>query len=144
MTTARPTPAQMPRRAPSDLARALTGPAPVQTHQPYRAMYEQAVMGTSMPPHTRFVGIALATHADASGQIAEGRQPRLLGLIHETGLHAGQVVVALNTLKARGWIRQVQPAAPYDTADLVLTIPRPIMTRLLKAARPQQEEATHA
>ncbi|MEU2764291.1 hypothetical protein [Streptomyces sp. NPDC007094] len=147
-TAARPTPAHMPRRDPATVAaanRELAAPAPAQPHQPYRAMFERAVMGTSMRPHSKFVAIALATHADASGQIPDGAQPRLIGLIHDTGLHVGQVVVALNTLKQRGWIRQAQPTAPYDTADLILTIPRPIMARLLKASRtPQQGETPDA
>ncbi|MYW99915.1 MULTISPECIES: hypothetical protein [unclassified Streptomyces] len=146
-TAARPTPAQMPRRDPATVAaanRELTAPAPAQPHQPYRALFEQGVLGTSMRPNPKFVAIALATHADASGQIPAGGQPRLIGLIHDTGLHVGQVVVALNTLKQRGWIRQVQAAAPYDTADLVLTIPRPIMARLMKAGRTPQGATTHA
>ncbi|MFE2021335.1 hypothetical protein ACFW9O_25135 [Streptomyces sp. NPDC059499] len=133
MTTAaaprRPSPADMARKA-TAADRALAAPGTPPPGIAFRALYERAILASNMLPHPKFVAIALATHADAAGQITQ--QPRLFGLIHLTGIHAGQVVVALNVLKQRGWIRQVQPSAPYDTADLLLTIPAPILARLRK------------
>ncbi|MER5892365.1 hypothetical protein [Streptomyces sp. NPDC001876] len=126
---ARPSPASMPMRKASPADRALIAPGTPPPGMAFRAVYERAILSASrLRPHDRFVAIALATHADVAGQVIQ--QPRLVGLIHDTGLHAGQVVVALNSLKQRGWIRQAQPSAPYDSADLLLTIPAPILARL--------------
>lgn len=116
------TTAAAPRRpSPADMAGKKPG---------NRRMYEQAVLASGMHPHSRLVAIALATHADAAGQITD--QPRLTGLVHETGLYVRQVVTALTALRQRGWIRQTVRYATYDTADLLLTIPAPILARLRK------------
>lgn len=141
MTTAaaprRPSPADMARKAKAVASdRRLTAPGTPPTGMAYRALYERAILGSGMTPHPRLVAIALATHADAAGQITQ--QPRLVGLVHDTGLHAGQVVVALNTLRGRGWIRQTPPRAHYDIADLTLTIPNHVMKRLRASAAPAQ------
>lgn len=124
MSTAppRPSPADVARRA-ADRRLAAVGLA-------HRAVYEQAILASGMNANTRYVAIALATHADAAGHIAQ--QPRLLGLIHNTGLHPSQVAVALKTLEQRLWIRAHPAGAPYDVADLVLTIPDHIIARLLR------------
>ncbi|MET7648342.1 hypothetical protein ABZS83_32920 [Streptomyces sp. NPDC005426] len=131
----RPSPASMPaRRIVSAADRALIAPGVPAPGADFRAMYEQAILGSRMLDNHRYVGLALAIHADADGQIPRGKQPRLVGLVHDTGLHAGQVVVALNTLCQRGWIQKTDHRARYETADLVLTIPHRVMARLLKPA----------
>ena len=123
----------MPARKASPADLALIAPGTPPPGMAFRALYERAILAASgLRPNDRFVAIALATHADAAGQVIQ--QPRLVGLVHDTGLHVGQVVVALNSLKQRGWIRQVKPSAPYDSADLLLTVPAPILARLRKPA----------
>ncbi|MEU9199442.1 hypothetical protein [Streptomyces sp. NPDC048332] len=140
----RPSPANMPaRRTAAAADRALIAPGVPAQRTAYRALYERGILTASrMAGNHRYVALALATHADAAGTIPPGQQPRLLGLVHDTGLAAGQVVVALNTLKQRGWIRKAKPGATYETADLVLTIPNQIMARLLKPAAPTATERT--
>ncbi|MFD5041994.1 hypothetical protein ACFWNI_33630 [Streptomyces sp. NPDC058377] len=145
MTTAaaprRPSPADMARTTSAAADRRLTAPGTAPQGSAYRALYERGILASDMTSNARYVAIALATHADAAGQIA--RQPRLVGLVHDTGLHAGQVVVALTTLRQRGWLRQTNPAASYERADLVLTIPNQVMARLLKKSSPQTVQPTN-
>ncbi|MFE4691718.1 hypothetical protein ACFRH6_16865 [Streptomyces sp. NPDC056749] len=132
MTTAaeprRPSPADAARATQAAADRRLTAPAVLPAGMAFRALYERAILGSGMTPHPRLVAIALATHADAAGQITQ--QPRLTGLVHATGLHPGQVVVALTTLRGRGWIRQTPARARFDVADLALTIPNHVLTSL--------------
>lgn len=140
----RPSPAHMParRRTVSAADRALIAPGAPAPGTAYRALYEKAILGSRMNGNHRYVALALAVHADAAGTIPPGGQPRILGLVHDTGLAAGQVVVALNTLCQRGWIQKTDRRAPYETADLVLTIPNRIMARLLKPTAPTTTERT--
>lgn len=124
-----------PRRpSPADMAR----PRPSVD----RALYEQAIRASRMLPHHRLTALALVTHADRDGQIPTDKQPRLVGLIHDTGLRVGQVVIALTALRDRGWIRKARSADAYEIADLVLTIPAPILARLLKPTTTTTTERT--
>ncbi|MFD3654369.1 hypothetical protein [Streptomyces sp. NPDC058620] len=138
MTSPRPTPALMPRRATAPAAPApasvadqqLIAPAPTVAGRSYRSLWEQAVLSSSMPPNARLVAMALATHADAAGHIA--RQPRLIGLVHNTGLYVGQVSVGLTVLRERRLLSQTRPADRYEHADFLLAIPNSVMARLIK------------
>ncbi len=123
-TTARPSPAQMPRRRPEPAAPEAPALDPRPAH---RKPWERAILASSMPGNFRFVGIALATHADGRGHFA--RQPRVIGLVHNTGLPVGQVRVALAALLNRGFIRLSPADAPIDNADLVLTLPPGALAR---------------
>lgn len=118
------------RRAVSAADRALVTPGSPARGSDYRAMFERGILTSRMVANSQYVALALATHADATGTIPSGGQPRLLGLIHDTGLHPGQVVVALTTLKQRGWVKQTNHPASYETADLALTIPNRVMAQL--------------
>ncbi|MFJ9982528.1 hypothetical protein ACIQUD_00435 [Streptomyces globisporus] len=125
MTTAtRPTPAQMPRRRPTPAAPEAPALDPRPAH---RKPWERAILSSSMPGNFRYVAIALSTHADGRGHFA--RQPRVIGLVHDTGLHVGQVRVALAALLSRGFIRQSPADGPIDNADLVLTLPTGALAR---------------
>ncbi|MFS0695855.1 hypothetical protein [Streptomyces nitrosporeus] len=139
MTTAaaprRPSPADMPRKT-AAAGHSLMGTAAPLPGRSYRSLWEQAVLSSNMPPPARLTGIALATHADPAGQIAH--QPRLIGLVHETGLHVAQVAVALTTLRGRGLLRQTRRADRYETADFILTIPTAVMSRLQRTATQQK------
>ncbi|MGW0545271.1 hypothetical protein ACWD0D_33995 [Streptomyces griseoincarnatus] len=133
MTTPRPTPALMPHRATASAAdRQLLAPAAIPGGRTLRSLWEETVLASNMPPNARYVGITLATHADATGRIAQ--QPRLLGLQHETGLHVKQIAVALTTLRGRHFIRQTRSTDRYETADFYLVIPNAVMARHLRKA----------
>ncbi|WP_424918905.1 hypothetical protein [Streptomyces sp. wa1064] len=122
-TAARPTPAQMPRRRPAPAAGPGTPAVESPPRRPaHRQPWEKAVLASNLPPNFRFVAIAVATHADEKGHIAQ--QPRLTGLVHNTGINARQVRVALATLIDRGFLRISPPAADFATADLILRLPR--------------------
>ncbi|TFE42480.1 hypothetical protein E3E14_25180 [Streptomyces sp. ICN441] len=128
-TERRPSPADMPSRPAYDPLR------PVRAEEldvPFRAMFERALLQSTMHPHTRLVGLALATHCDALGLIPEADQPRLHGLTSETGLHLPQVVVALNTLLSRGLISR-RMAVKWERAEVQLVIPHAVLARLSKA-----------
>lgn len=131
-----PSPADMARKmAAAD--RRLLAPAGPLPGRSYRSLWEQAVLSSAkLPPHARLVGMALATHADTTGQIAD--QPRLLGLVHESGLHVGQVAVALTILRERGLLRQTRPTDRYEHADFVLVIPNAVMARMQRLSAAQQ------
>lgn len=137
MTTAPhrpPSPADMARKVAAAADRQLLAPAAPLPGRSYRSLWEQAVLSSAkLPPHARLVGMALATHSDPTGQIAE--QPRLIGLVHESGLHVGQVAVALTILRERGLLRQTRPTDRYEAADFVLVIPNAVMARLQKLAQ---------
>jgi hypothetical protein len=101
--------------------------------EPFRQLYERGVLGSNMPPYSRFVALALIAHGDpTTGEIPLDRQPYLAGLCRETGLQTGHVVVALNTLLSRGWLRSKPKSQRYETAAVQPAIPRPIMARLLE------------
>ncbi|MFD4000883.1 hypothetical protein [Streptomyces rubiginosohelvolus] len=123
-TAARPTPAQMPRRRPAPAAPEAPALDPRPAH---RKPWERAILASSLPGNFRFVAIALSTHADGRGHFA--RQPRVIGLVHDTGLHVHQVRVALAALCSRGFLRQSPADAPIDNADLVLTLPPGALAR---------------
>ncbi|MEU0002076.1 hypothetical protein IFE09_11155 [Streptomyces microflavus] len=147
MTTPRPTPGLMPRRDParptaSASDRQLLAPATIPGGRSLRSLWEETVLASNMPTNARFVGIALATHADAGGQIAQ--QPRLLGLQHETGLHAKQIAVALTVLRDRRFIRQTRPTDRYETADFYLTVPKAVMARHLRRSALTERPTTDA
>lgn len=126
----RPSPANMPARRPV---------APVTT---FRELYLFGIDSSSLHAHHQLVAYGLAIHADQDGQIPTVDQPRLIGLVHDTGLHAGQVAVALTVLRQRGWIRQTRRSDRYDTADLRLTIPTQLEPRLRRRAAAQQSQPT--
>ncbi|MFD7429022.1 hypothetical protein ACFV6Z_18545 [Streptomyces sp. NPDC059818] len=127
-----PSPANMPARRPV---------APVTT---FRELYLFGIDSSSLHAHHQLVAYGLAIHADADGEIQPQDQPRLIGLVHDTGLHAGQVAVALTTLRQRGWIRQTRRSDRYDTADFRLTIPAQLEPRLRRRAAAQPTNATSA
>ncbi|MFS0694338.1 hypothetical protein [Streptomyces nitrosporeus] len=137
-TAARPTPALMPSRRPDPAA---PEPPPLEVRPAHRKPWEQAVLASSLPGNFRFVGIALSTHADGRGHIAH--QPRVIGLVHATGLHAGQVRVALAALISRGLLRRTPADGPIDTADLTLTLPPGALARARRARadRPSEPSA---
>ncbi|MFE3400755.1 hypothetical protein [Streptomyces anulatus] len=127
-TAARPTPAHMPRRRP---APAATEAPPLGARPAHRQPWERAILASSLPGNFRFVGIALSTHADGRGHFA--RQPRVIGLVHNTGLHAGQVRVALAALVDRGFLRRTPATGPIDNVDLTLTLPPGALARARRA-----------
>ncbi|MFF7012256.1 hypothetical protein ACFY9Y_22270 [Streptomyces fimicarius] len=133
-TAARPTPAQMPSRRPGT-------PAAKETPRPpaHREPWQKAVLASSLPANFRFVAIALSTHADGTGHIAQ--QPRLIGLVHNTGINARQVAVALTALRDRGFLRLTPPDGRYDTADLILTMPRGAAARARRAENRSNTDA---
>ncbi|MEU6614447.1 hypothetical protein [Streptomyces parvus] len=133
-TAARPTPAQMPSRRPGT-------PAAKDTPRPpaHREPWQKAILASSLPANFRFVAIALSTHADATGHIAQ--QPRLIGLVHNTGINARQVAVALTALRDRGFLRLSPPDGRYDTADLTLTMPRGAAARARRAENRSSADA---
>ncbi|WP_367572808.1 hypothetical protein [Streptomyces globisporus] len=130
-TAARPTPAQMPRRRPTPAAPDAPALDPRPAH---RKPWERAILASSLPGNFRFVAIALSTHADGRGYFAH--QPRVIGLVHDTGLHVGQVRVALAALLNRGFIRQSPADGPIDTADLTLTLPPGALARARRDRQP--------
>ncbi|MFC8658488.1 hypothetical protein ACFUCT_25275 [Streptomyces parvus] len=133
-TAARPTPAQMPRRRPG-------APATKESPRPpaHREPWQKAILASSLPANFRFVAIALSTHADGTGHIAQ--QPRLIGLVHNTGINARQVAVALTALRDRGFLRLSPPDGRYDTADLTLTMPRGAAARARRAENRSSADA---
>ncbi|MER7696200.1 hypothetical protein [Streptomyces sp. NPDC096095] len=142
-TAARPTPAQMPRRRP---APAATETLTLDGQPAHRQPWERAILASSLPGAHRFVAVALSTHADGRGHVA--RQPRVIGLVHNTGLHAGQVRVALTSLVDRGFLRRSPTTGPIDNADLLLTLPPGALARARRAhqaaaqvARPSEPSA---
>ncbi|MFE6223307.1 hypothetical protein [Streptomyces sp. NPDC057854] len=133
-----PTPADVFRRHPRPPAPARSPLAPEPhdpaTDEPYRALWERGIVATRLIPHTRFVALALATHAEwATGRIPEDAQPRLGRLVDLTGLDAGLVVVSLNILESRGWIRRDAKSRRWTVATIRLSVPGPIMRRLKKS-----------
>ncbi|MEV5688602.1 hypothetical protein AB0L68_36400 [Streptomyces sp. NPDC052164] len=131
-TAARPTPAQMPSRRPTPAA-GLTQAAPEapEVRPAHRQPWERAILASSLPPNVRYVAVALSTHADGRGHIAH--QPRVIGLVHNTGLHAKQVRVALAALRSRSFLRLSPPGDDYATADLILTMPSGAAARARRA-----------
>ncbi|MFF2331937.1 MULTISPECIES: hypothetical protein [unclassified Streptomyces] len=129
-----PTPADLYRRQ----AHPLIAPAPHDqvVDGPFRALYERGITGSALIPNTQLVALTLAAHAEwATGSIPADDQPHLAGLVTETGLGTGQVVVSLRVLEERGWIRRPSRRERWDTADVELTIPGPIMRRLKRKRR---------
>ncbi|TLQ45788.1 hypothetical protein [Streptomyces marianii] len=129
MTTApaRPTPNNMPSKPAFDPLRPARRD---ELTQPFRPLYERAMTQSGLHPHTRLVGLALATYADwDTGNIPAASQPRLAGLTNASGLHQPQVVVALNTLRSRGWIKQ-DGAVKWERSNVQLVIPRALLKRL--------------
>ncbi|MER7814055.1 hypothetical protein [Streptomyces sp. NPDC096153] len=128
-TERRPSPANMPSKPAFDPLR------PVRVDElgdaPFRVVFERALLRSTMHPHTRLVGLALATHCDPTGLIPEADQPRLHGLTAETGLQLPQVVVALNTLMSRGLIIR-RMAVKWERAHVQLVIPHAVLARLSK------------
>ncbi|MEU3268721.1 hypothetical protein [Streptomyces bacillaris] len=130
-TAARPTPARMPRRRPAPAA----PEAPVLDPRPaHRKPWERAILASSLPGNFRFVAIALSTHADGRGHFA--RQPRAIGLVHDTGLHIAQVRAALAALLSRGFIRRSPVDGSIDNADLALTLPPGALARARRNHQP--------
>lgn len=98
---------------------------------PWRPLYERGLLGARLHPHSLLVSLVLAAHANEDGVMRD--QPYLEGLVAKTGLHTGQVVVALQTIESRGWIRRLRPAPErWESVPVQLTIPRPILARLLR------------
>ncbi|MEU5284159.1 hypothetical protein AB0G97_09080 [Streptomyces sp. NPDC020755] len=127
-TAARPTPAHMPHRRP---APAAAEAPPLEVRPAHRQPWERAILASNLFGNHRFVAIALSTHADGRGHIA--RQPRVIGLVHNTGLPAGQVRVALAALVDRGFLGMSPPGDDYATADLTLTLPPGALARARRA-----------
>ncbi|MEU9198988.1 hypothetical protein [Streptomyces sp. NPDC048332] len=139
----RPSPANMPARRPSASAADQDLIVPAVGRSNYRDLYTDGIDRSNLLAHHKLVAFALAIHASQDGTIQPHDQPRLLGLIHDTGLHVGQVCIALTVLRQRGWIRQVNRRDRFEVADFVLTIPKPLMARLLRQrAAAQQSQPT--
>ncbi|WP_405799328.1 hypothetical protein [Streptomyces sp. NBC_01506] len=143
-TARRPSPADMarsrPRPRPSladvDAGRHLITPhVRSDGEPPFRFLYERLIRTSGMHRHHRLVALTLSTHGDwTTGVIAADDQPYLAGLTTETALLDAQVVIALTALLHRGWLRRESqgPRERYETARLQLTVPKPVMTRLLR------------
>ncbi|MFI9005082.1 hypothetical protein [Streptomyces sp. NPDC053541] len=129
-----PTPADVYRRQAHPLI--APGPHDPAVDGPFRQLYERGITGSRLIPATQLVALTLASHADwETGRIPADDQPRLAGLVAETELDAGRVVVSLQILEDRGWIRRASRRERWDTADAELTIPSPIMRRLKRKRR---------
>ncbi|MFB7031736.1 MULTISPECIES: hypothetical protein [unclassified Streptomyces] len=129
-----PTPADVFHRQ----ARPLLAPEPHNPAMdpPFRLLWEEGINGSRLLVHTKLVALTLATRADwATGVIPDDAQPRLGGLIGLTRLDAGLIVVSLNVLEQRGWIRRTVRRERWNEASLRLAVPGPIMRRLLRQAR---------
>ncbi|MGQ4486861.1 hypothetical protein ACN6LM_003876 [Streptomyces sp. SAS_281] len=113
----RPSPANMPAHRPV--------PAPT-----FQQLYRAGIDNARLNPRHQLVAYALMVRADEAGHIPPHQQPRIVGLVHDTGLHAGQVAVALTTLRQRGWVRKARETDRYETADFILTIPELLLDRL--------------
>ena len=134
MSSTVPTPGDVYQRA----AHPLIAPAPHNpaADGPFRALYERGITGSAVIPVTQLVALTLASHADwESGRIADEDQPHLAGLVAETGLSVGRVVVSLQALEQRGWVRRPVRRERWDTAPVELVIPGPIMRRLTRKRR---------
>ncbi|BAU83320.1 hypothetical protein SLA_2393 [Streptomyces laurentii] len=134
MSTTIPTPADVFRRQAHPLI--APGPHDPAADGPFRALYERGITGSRMIRNTKLVALTLASHADwATGRIPQDVQPYLAGLVQETALTTGQVVVSLQILEDRGWISRPSRRVRWDDAPIGLTIPAPILRRLRKAHR---------
>ncbi|MFE6379205.1 MarR family transcriptional regulator [Streptomyces roseolus] len=125
-----PTPADVYARS----ARGLIAPAPHNptTDEPFRALWERGVLGSRLIRNTKLVALALGVGADwATGTLSA---PRLsVGQLAEaTAITHGQVVVSLNILEQRGWVRRTSRRDRWGVAEVHLTIPNAIMRRLVK------------
>ncbi|MFJ6659681.1 hypothetical protein ACIQNG_25510 [Streptomyces sp. NPDC091377] len=79
-----------------------------------------------MHPHARLVGHDLMWRAShATGRINAETEPSVHDLALATGLSAGQVEVALQVLRTRGWLgsRRLKEGPREGQAVMVLTIP---------------------
>ncbi|MER8042729.1 hypothetical protein [Streptomyces sp. NPDC094032] len=124
-----PTPADVFRRQAHPLI--APGPHDPAVDAPFRRLYERGITGSRLIPTTQLVALTLASHADwTTGRIPDGAQPHLDGLVAETALSAGRVVVSLQILENRGWIRRPERRERWNTAPTELTIPGPILRRL--------------
>ncbi|MET9952369.1 hypothetical protein ABZ135_12580 [Streptomyces sp. NPDC006339] len=124
-----PTPADVFRRQAHPLI--APGPHDPENDAPFRSLYERGITGARLIRTTKLVALTLASHADwATGRIPDEAQPRLGGLVEETALHPGQVVVSLNILEQRGWIRRDARSRRWNVATVQLAIPGPILRRL--------------
>ncbi|MEV6790874.1 hypothetical protein AB0M87_02510 [Streptomyces sp. NPDC051320] len=137
MTTAtrrRPTPADVARIAGArHRAQDLIAPAaPAALGEPFRPLYERGLADARLHPHHHLVGLVLATRLyPDTGHLLE--QPFLEGLVAATRLRTPQVVVALQTLESRGWIRKAHSGpSRWETTSIELAIPSAILPRLLK------------
>lgn len=125
-----PSPADMPGAR--EAARRLIEPGQLPPGRDFRPLYELGITRAGLGSHPLLVALVLATRCDwTTGVIPANRQAGLTRLADETRLYPGQVVVALNTLATRGWVAKVTGGS-YYTARLGLTIPAPIMARLLR------------
>ncbi|MFJ3705058.1 MULTISPECIES: hypothetical protein [unclassified Streptomyces] len=139
MTTAAdprpPSPADMARTSPAARRAAerlalMLAPAPLPEGARFRPEFGRAMLTSQMGPHPRLVALTLSLYGSyATGHIPTEKQPRLHGLTRATGLHAGQVVIALRTLQDRGWI-SCTGSQDYTRADLRPRIPQHHMDAL--------------
>ncbi|MGW4852200.1 hypothetical protein ACWEPZ_13345 [Streptomyces sp. NPDC004288] len=120
-------------------AHPLIAPAPHDpaTDAPFRQLWERGITGSRMYRHTKLVGLTVAAGANwATGALDV---PVLsVGVLAEaTQLGHGQVVVSLLALEQRGWLERDLRTRRWGVAVVKLTIPRPIMRRLIKTAVPR-------
>ncbi|MFF9146347.1 hypothetical protein ACF1BN_15950 [Streptomyces sp. NPDC014861] len=125
-----PTPADVFARS----TRALIAPAPHDpvTDEPFRRLWERGVTGSRLIRNTKLVALTLAAGADwTTGALAD---PRLsVGQLAEaTTLTHGQVVVSLNAMEQRGWLRRDSRRTRWGAAEVRLTIPNALMPRLIE------------
>jgi hypothetical protein len=152
MTTTVPSPADFARRAPRPAPAALAQrPAAAETTpelpaaeaalQPgrlkgkehFRKLFHQAIRISGMTPHARLLALDLAQRAShATGRITPALQPSVERLSHATGLTTGQVHVALEILRSRGFLRHHRLAEGPRTGELRwdLAIPAGVLERL--------------
>lgn len=123
-----PTPADVFHRQAHPLI--APGPHDPSADAPFRALYELGITGSRMHRNTKLVAYTLAARADwTTGRLADPR-PSVGGLADASALHHGQIVVGLNALEQRGWIRRDARSRRWGVATVELTIPAPILRRL--------------
>ncbi|MEU3507908.1 hypothetical protein ABZ733_08250 [Streptomyces longwoodensis] len=94
--------------------------------EPFRKYYLYGMRIGRLPAHARLVGHDLMWRADyTTGHIAPNRHPKTETLAEATGLTTGQVEVALQVLRTRGWLtdRRVTEGPRAGRSVYALVVP---------------------